>query len=109
MIVIFALGQMLGGRPVAYLASLYYALNPALLIEGRRAMMEGSLTFFSLLTVLAGIWLLQKRRWWTAILLGIAAGLALASKHTAVFTVVRSVWVCALFIRWWNGLSSGAR
>ncbi|MEO8395282.1 MAG: phospholipid carrier-dependent glycosyltransferase [Chloroflexota bacterium] len=96
-IVIFVLGQMLGGRPVAYLASLYYALNPALLIEARRAMMEGSLTFFSLLTLLAGVWLLQKRRWWTAILLGIAAGLALASKHTAVFTLIAVFGACALY------------
>ncbi len=95
-IVIFVLGRLLGGRPVAYLASLYYALNPALLIEGRRAMMEGSLTFFSLLTVLAGIWLIQKQRGSTALLLGIAAGLALASKHTAVFTLMAVGGTCAL-------------
>ncbi|MBI1256912.1 MAG: phospholipid carrier-dependent glycosyltransferase [Chloroflexi bacterium] len=101
-IVMFALGRMLGGRSVAYLASLYYALNPALLIEGRRAMMEGSLTFFSLLVVLAGVLLLQKRRWWTAILLGLAAGLALASKHTAVFTLVAVFGACVVYpvIEW---------
>ena len=99
-VLMFALGRVLGGRPVAYLASLYYALNPALLVEGRRAMMEGSLTFFSLLTVLAGVWLMhqrQARRWWAAILLGAAAGLALASKHTAVFTVVAVFGACALY------------
>ncbi len=106
-IVMFALGRMLGGRPAAYLASLYYALNPALLINGRRAMMEGSLTFFSLLTVLAAIWLLQKRRWWTPILLGIAAGLALASKHTAAFTVIAVFGAGALYpiVEWlWRKL-----
>ncbi len=97
MIVIFALGRALGGRPVAYLASLYYALNPALLIDGRRAMMEASLIAFSLLTVLAGVWLLQKRRWWTVLLLGIAAGLALASKHTAVYTLIAVFGGCAAY------------
>ena len=96
-LVIFVLGRALGGRPAAYLASLYYALNPALLIDGRRAIMEGSLTFFSLLVVFASVWLLRKRRWWTAILLGAAAGLALASKHTAVFTVAAVFGACALY------------
>ncbi len=96
-VVMFALGHALGGRPVAYLASLYYALNPALLLNGRRAMMEGSLITFSLLVVLAGIGLVQKRRWWTALPLGVAAGLALASKHTAVFTLVAVFGACALF------------
>ncbi len=96
-IMMFVLGKALGGRPVAYLASLYYALNPALLINGRRAVMEGSLTMFSLLVVLAAIWLLQKRRWWTALVLGIAAGLALASKHTAVFTLIAVFGACAVW------------
>ncbi|MFN8564146.1 MAG: glycosyltransferase family 39 protein [Anaerolineae bacterium] len=94
---LFLLGRALGGRPVGYLASLYYALNPALLINGRRAMMEGGLIAFSLLVVLAGVWLLRERRWWSAILLGAAAGLALASKHTAVFTVVAVFAVCAIY------------
>jgi 4-amino-4-deoxy-L-arabinose transferase-like glycosyltransferase len=105
-VILFALGHILGGRPVAYLASLYYAVNPALLINGRRAMMEGSLIAFSLLVVLTGVWLLQKRYWWTAILLGIAAGLALASKHNAVFTVIAVFGACALYpiIKWIVGI-----
>ncbi|MBZ0278947.1 MAG: glycosyltransferase family 39 protein [Anaerolineae bacterium] len=90
-VVIFALGDQLGGKPAAYLASLYYALNPALLLNGRRAMMEGSFTLFSLLTVLAGIWFIEKMTWKRALLLGGIGGLALASKHTALFTVV-AIW-----------------
>jgi 4-amino-4-deoxy-L-arabinose transferase-like glycosyltransferase len=86
-IFIFLIGQQIGGHWAAYLASLYYALNPALLLNGRRAMMEGSLIAFSVLTMLAGIWLLQQPSLRRTILLGIAAGLALASKHTALFTV----------------------
>lgn len=85
--VMFALGQALGGRWTPYVASLYYALNPALLLNGRRAMMEGSFIFFSLLVVLVAIWLLQHPSLPRAILLGIVSGFALASKHTAVFTV----------------------
>ncbi len=86
--VVFALGQTLGGRWTPYVASLYYALNPALLLNGRRAMMEGSFIFFSLLVLLVAIWLLQHPSLPRAILLGIVSGFALASKHTAVFTVV---------------------
>ncbi len=86
--VMFALGWLTGGRWAAVTASLLYALHPALLINGRRAMMEGSLTFFSLLTVLAGAWWVKRRGWNAALALGIAAGLTVASKHTGVFTVI---------------------
>lgn len=86
-VVIFALGRALGGTWTPYIASLYYALNPALLLNGRRAMMEGSFTFFSLLVVLVGVWLLEKPSLRRAILLGLVSGFALASKHTSLFTV----------------------
>jgi hypothetical protein len=87
----FVLGEKLGGRPAAYLAALLYALHPALLLNGRRAMMEGTFITFSLFAVLFGVLLLQARSWrgqWgAAVGLGIASGLALASKHTAAFAV----------------------
>jgi hypothetical protein len=87
----FLLGKKLGGRPAAYLAALLYALHPALLINGRRAMMEGSFITFSLFVVLFAVWLLDARsgrgKLVAAVGLGIAAGLALASKHTALFAV----------------------
>ncbi len=98
--VMFALGWLTGGTWAAVAASLLYALHPALLINGRRAMMEGSLTFFSLLTVLAGAWWLRRRNWIGALALGLAAGLTVASKHTGAFTVVAVfglVGVVALF------------
>ncbi|MBI1282097.1 MAG: phospholipid carrier-dependent glycosyltransferase [Anaerolineaceae bacterium] len=86
-IVMFALGRALGGSWTPYAASLYYALNPALLIDGRRAMMEGSFIFFSLLVLMVGVWLLEKPSLRRGILLGLVSGFALASKHTALFTV----------------------
>lgn len=97
-VLIFVIGWQVGGLPTAYFASLYYALNPALLLNGRRAMMEGSFIFFSLLTVLAGIWLLQRPSWRSTLALGLATGLALASKHTAVFTVGAVFFACAIYI-----------
>jgi hypothetical protein len=44
----FALGWHLRLRSLAYPAALLYALHPAILINGRRAMMEGGLILFSL-------------------------------------------------------------
>jgi 4-amino-4-deoxy-L-arabinose transferase-like glycosyltransferase len=89
--VMFALGWLTGdsmGAWTAGAASLLYALHPALLVNGRRAMMEGSLTFFTLLTVLAGVWWIKRRSWGAALALGLAAGLTVASKHTGVFTLI---------------------
>jgi 4-amino-4-deoxy-L-arabinose transferase-like glycosyltransferase len=97
-ILIFVIGWQVGGLPTAYFASLYYAINPALLLNGRRAMMEGSFTFFSLLTVLTGIWLLQRPSWRSTLALGLASGLALASKHTAAFTLGAVFFACAIYI-----------
>lgn len=116
MFVMFALGWQLGGRPVAYLAALFYAFNPVLLLNGRRAVMEGSFIAFSLLTVLAGVWWLQVtqpsppttlpqgeggrrfKSWLAAVALGLSAGLALASKHTALFTMAAVFSGCGLWI-----------
>ena len=50
--VMFALGAQFGGRTTAYLASGLYALNPVILLNGRRAMQEGSMLFFGTLAIL---------------------------------------------------------
>lgn len=109
--IMFTLGWIFGGQLTAYLASLYYALNPALLLNGRRAMMEGSPTLFGLLVVLAGIGYVRKPSWWGALMLGVSSGLALASKHSTVFAVaavfgVIGVWSIlqtrrGRLIGWW--------
>lgn len=95
-VVMFGIAYTLAGRPAAYLASLFFALNPAILLNGRRAMMEGSLFFFALLVVLVGIWFVRRRSWRAALALGLAGGLALASKHTALFTVGSVYLACGL-------------
>ncbi len=95
--ILFLLAKQLGGRPVAYLACLYFVLNPGVLINGRRATMEGSLYCFALLTVLAGVQFLRRPSLPTSLLLGAATGLAVASKHPALFTLVPVYAACALY------------
>ncbi len=103
-ILMFWVGQAAGGRPVAYVASFYYALNPVLLLNGRRAMMEGSFVFFSLFVLWAGIVLIktEKSSWKkiliAAVFLGIASGLAVASKHTAAIGVLIVFITCFLCV-----------
>ena len=85
---VFVIGQMAGNRPVAYLASGYYALNPAILLNGRRAMFEGGLLLFVLLAVVGALYLLKTQRWRWAGVLGVAGGLALSAKYTALFPLI---------------------
>ncbi|MBW4436660.1 MAG: phospholipid carrier-dependent glycosyltransferase [Pleurocapsa minor GSE-CHR-MK-17-07R] len=99
-VAIYGIGLRLGGRGAALLALLFYALNPTLLINGRRAMMEGSFIAFTLLAVLAALaWAGAKSargRLIFALLLGVSCGMALASKHTAVFVLVPLALTCGV-------------
>jgi hypothetical protein len=81
---LFGIGLRLDGRVTAYAATLVYALAPALLLNGRRSMMEGALMGFTLLTVLAALLFAKRRDLGSALLLGLSGGMALASKHTGL-------------------------
>lgn len=94
---LFALARQSGGRPAAYLASAIYALHPAILLNGRRAMMEGSLLCFGLLTLLAAAHLVQHRHSWRGWLMLIVCGaLTLASKHSGAVFVAAAYGSIAL-------------
>jgi Dolichyl-phosphate-mannose-protein mannosyltransferase len=96
----FGLGRRLGGRGLAYLASGLYAVNPVVLLAGRRAMTEGALLCFGLATVLTAATISGRHAsdertplgWWVG--LGVLGGLALASKHSGVvFLAVAAAWL----------------
>ncbi|MBZ0299393.1 MAG: hypothetical protein K8J31_06625, partial [Anaerolineae bacterium] len=59
--VLFGIGWQIGGWGVAYLASGLYALNPVILLNGRRAMMEGSMLLLGLLVILVAVILVRRR------------------------------------------------
>lgn len=101
-IVMFGLGEHFGGRLPAYIASGLYALHPVILLNGRRAMQEGSVLFFGLLTVWLAASIARRRAdghaasvgWWLG--LALAAGLTLASKHSGIIWVAGAgAWLLA--------------
>lgn len=94
--VMFWIGRQIGGRPAAYIAAALYALNPALLLNGRRALQEGSMLCFGLLTVGIAAWLSRRDRppWWAWVALTLAGALTLASKHSGgVFVAAAWGWI----------------
>jgi hypothetical protein len=94
---VFGIARLMArNRLAAYAASLIYATTPAVLLDGRRAMMEGSQLCFSGLAVLAAMLILREQArsvrrgrvlaaWYIAF--GVACGFALASKHSTLITV----------------------
>jgi hypothetical protein len=103
--VIFVIGKRTGGRRTAWLASLIYTLTPALLLNSRRAMMESGFLLCSALLLYAGLWFVEKPNIRRLVLLGIAAGLAFASKHTGLLTVAAVFGGIGLFSLIRAGLS----
>lgn len=87
---LFMIARAAGGRIAAYVATAFYALHPVVLLNGRRAMFEGGLLFFSLLLVLAALAFARRQTWPRAIGLGLVTGLAVATKHPAAFTAAGS-------------------
>ncbi len=92
---VYALGWAVGGAGTAAVAALAFGLNPAVLLDGRRVMMEAALMAFSVWSAAAALGLMRALvrpswpRWGLplALAFGLLGGLALASKHTALFTV----------------------
>ena len=91
----YILTRMTIDRPTAIVASGLYALHPALLLNGRRAMMEGAHMLGMMLVLVAAAWLLRERRWWKFVLLGVASGFAVAAKHPNAFVVALVFLACA--------------
>lgn len=95
----FAIGRLLGGRPAAYGAVLVYALHPVVLLNGRRAVQEGAMLCFGLLTILTAVVINTRagrgqRTWFLFPALAAAGVMALASKHAAApFVAGAFAWI----------------
>ncbi len=79
-------------RIAAYVASGLYATMPIVLVNGRRAVLEGPLLAGAVLVALGTLWTLyalqdHRAHWWHYALLGVASAFAVAAKHTNVLIV----------------------
>ena len=84
---LFAFARITVNRPTSFIASLLFAVHPIVLLNGRRAMQEGSHMLGMMLVLVVAAWLIRQRQWWQYALLGACAGLAIAAKHTSFFVV----------------------
>lgn len=92
-IAMFGIGWQFGGRWVAYLASALYTLNPIILLNGRRALVESALLCFGLLTIYVALQIARRRElggkglwgWWAALIL--SGALTLLSKYSGTIFV----------------------
>ena len=103
----FHVVKIMLNRPMAYLSVILFALHPNILINGRRAMMEGSHILGLMLVLMSAVWLLQERRWRRYLLLGACAGFAIAAKHPNVSVCALVFFACGAGPLW--RLASGFR
>lgn len=123
---LFGVARLWGGRWAAYPASALLATHGIVLIHIRRAYMESTLLLFSLLVVLVALAWAQRltglpapvqrlargrlalaRSGGYGLLLGVASGLAVASKHSgavvvaAAYAAILVIVLWRRFPRWW--------
>jgi 4-amino-4-deoxy-L-arabinose transferase-like glycosyltransferase len=99
-VALFGLTHISIGRLGAYVASAIFVLNPAVLMHGQRAMMDSFMLAGMILVVWAGFYVSKKAHWYGYVALGIAGGLALASKHTSLFVLVAVFGALGLQTLW---------
>ena len=97
---VFLLVRITLGRPTAWLAVALFVMHPNMLINGRRAMMEGSHILGLTLALLAAAWLLRERNWRRYALLGVCGGFAMAAKHPNLVACVCALFACAVMPAW---------
>lgn len=97
----FAIGWRAGGWRTAYLTAFIYTMMPAILLNGRRAVFESALLLFSVLLIYVAQRAIGKLWGGRNVILygsliGAAAGLTIASKHTGV--IVFAAVLAALYL-----------
>ncbi|MHB8625048.1 MAG: ArnT family glycosyltransferase [Aggregatilineales bacterium] len=107
---VFVIGARAGGWRTAYVAAFIYTLTPAVLLNGRRAVFESALLMSTALL----IYLVQRMSSKSAtsvrtaighaLILGITAGLTIASKHTDLLIVVAALAALILYPLLTHGL-----
>ncbi|GIK66683.1 MAG: hypothetical protein BroJett018_44770 [Chloroflexota bacterium] len=83
-----------------WLSAILYALNPVILMNGRRAMFEGAMLFSLALVGWTVLRLVNRQDSFKSYLLvGVAAGIALTAKHSTAFTIAL-LFLGLLVVKW---------
>ncbi|HEY7498151.1 MAG TPA: flippase activity-associated protein Agl23 [Vicinamibacterales bacterium] len=88
------------GRPTVAAAALLMAFSPAMVFYSRMYIQESMFTCFTLTFAIAIGRAMTERGWLWPVVAGVAAGLAAATKETAVIVLPASLAACAL--AWWS-------
>jgi 4-amino-4-deoxy-L-arabinose transferase-like glycosyltransferase len=106
-VALFLIGQSVAGRGLAYVATVVYTLNPVMLLNGRRALVESPYLAFGLLTICLALEIIRRRGtgekrlrgWWIG--LAVTSALCLASKYSgAIFAATAFAGILAAEL--WN-------
>lgn len=116
-VALFLIGRLIvikpfAWRPVAYIATLAYTLNPVMLLNGRRALVESPYLAFGLLAIWIALEIIRRRAngekhmvgWWIG--LAVTSALCLASKYSGVIFVASAfggILVAELWRLWIEG------
>lgn len=87
-VLVYMLGKTLYGKPMATLAAALFALTPWQFALSRSFLIDAQCLFFSLLTLLIGIYAIRKDSFILFMLSGTLFATALLTKFFAVFTLI---------------------
>lgn len=95
------------GAAVGIVAALLFSLDPTVIAHGRYVKNDMTVTAMAFLAVIAWDWFLETRKLVALISSGVALGLALGSKNSAVFLL--PVFVALYLLRGWAGSRAALR
>ncbi len=96
---LFLLGKRIFGSGAGLIAATFYAFTAQAIQLSHFFAMDPASTTFTVLAVLGGVRMVQERSWQATVLTGLAAGLAISSKFSALPILAVPV-VAAILIIW---------
>lgn len=108
---LYFLARRLYGRGAGLLAAAFYAFAAQAIQLSHFFAMDPASTTFTVLAILGSVIVVQERRWRGAVIAGVGAGLAIASKFSALPILAAPVVAagCVLYAEWQKTRTTGAR
>lgn len=104
---LFLLGRRIFGAGAGLIAAAFYAFTAQAIQLSHFFAMDPASTTFTVLAVLGGVMMVQERTWRATVLTGIAAGLAISSKFSAL--PILAVPITAAILTIWREQTASQR